>query len=346
MRRLVLLLIAAAVMVGCNFPPDRAWPSKSAAVPRSAKSVSTTADGVLTLWFFSVGQGDCTLIQCPHGGTILVDCGSIGGADHKQVKTSLREHLDQVHPKVDTLVITHPDADHYNLLPEVLDGVEVGKVLVAGKDAEFTAASFDAWLASHHDAVTRLHADDFDPSDRPPQFCDCGDAEARVLAADTPEADAPATESSTNARSIVLSIRFGLFGALLAGDGTFATEETILGRFEREWLGSDVLKVGHHGSATTSTSQEWAAAVRPEVAIISAGYENRFGHPNKDVVERLAAFAKPVSAHPFRWGWREGRSPRFEDLPAFEKAIYSTATNGTIHVSTAGRGYQLTLEQP
>ncbi|MCH8316588.1 MAG: MBL fold metallo-hydrolase [Planctomycetes bacterium] len=90
----------------------------------------------LVLHFVEIGQGDCTLIECPNGGFILVDAGSTARGDRDAVREYVRDQLDQANPRIDTVVITHLDADHYNYLPDVLtDDIEVGQVLlVEGND--------------------------------------------------------------------------------------------------------------------------------------------------------------------------------------------------------------------
>ncbi len=76
-----------------------------------------------------IGQGDCTLIECPNGGFILVDAGSTARGDRDAVREYVRDQLDQANPRIDTVVVTHPDSDHYNYLPHVLtDNLPFGGV--------------------------------------------------------------------------------------------------------------------------------------------------------------------------------------------------------------------------
>ena len=80
----------------------------------------------LVLHFVEIGQGDCTLIECPNGGFILVDAGSTAQGGRAAVRDYVRNQLDQASPRIDTVGVTHPDADHYNYLPDVLtDDIEV-----------------------------------------------------------------------------------------------------------------------------------------------------------------------------------------------------------------------------
>ncbi|MCG3131960.1 MAG: hypothetical protein FLDDKLPJ_02770 [Phycisphaerae bacterium] len=325
-----VLAVAAVACGGC-----------AAGDPRTASlAMMASAADELRVHFIDVGQGDCTLIECPGGGVILVDCGSLGGGDRDRVKAYIRERLDANAPRIDTLILTHPDADHYNLLDDVLDGVTVGKVLMTGTSDEYSSGDFSAWLDEHESIVKRLRPTDFDTTDGEPKYCGCGDAQVRILAADVAAAASP-----TNARSIVALVQYEDFDVLLTGDATFDTENVILGRYDQAWLECEVLKIGHHGSETTSTSEAWAAAISPEAAIVSAGYSNRFAHPRKKVIQRLTPFTAAENAHPMRWGWSEGTTAKFENLPDFTEAIYSTATNGDIVVSSDGTEYAIAFDQ-
>jgi beta-lactamase superfamily II metal-dependent hydrolase len=93
------------------------------------------------LHFIYVGQGDCTLITMDDGRKILVDCGSTGGRDPEEVREYVLAQLGS-NPELDVLVVTHPDADHYNLVEAVLEGVEVHKVLHVGSTDEYPKADF------------------------------------------------------------------------------------------------------------------------------------------------------------------------------------------------------------
>ncbi|GIK16253.1 MAG: hypothetical protein BroJett003_12170 [Planctomycetota bacterium] len=118
-----------------------------------------------------------------------------------------------------------------------------------------------------------------------------------------------------------------------------------LERYDQAWLECEVLKIGHHGSETTSTSEAWAAAISPDAAVVSAGYSNRFAHPRKKVIQGLMPFTVAEDAHPMRWGWREGTAEKFENLPDFTEAIHSTATYGNIVVSSDGSEYAIAFDQ-
>ena len=101
--------------------------SVAAGTPAVSSALTTSATSLLELHFINVGQGDCTLVKCPNGQAILVDCGSIKDGDAGQVRDYLLGQLDVDNPRIDLLVVSHPDQDHYNFIPDVLFDVETDK---------------------------------------------------------------------------------------------------------------------------------------------------------------------------------------------------------------------------
>lgn len=231
-------------------------------------------------------------------------------------------------------MVTHPDKDHYNLLPDVLAGVDVGHVYMVGPPSEHDADDVDTWLAAFSASKrTELSQTTFDPAGTPNSAITAGDADVYVLAGNI-----QATDSPVNARSIVLLVDYDDFQVILTGDATFDTEETILSRYNDAWLDVAVLKLGHHGSSTTSTSADWLEATRPELAVASAGYDNTYGHPRKSVVEAASNYTTDDAAHPIRWGWWNAGHAEYGNVDDYEEAVYSTATSNTIVVTSNGSG--------
>jgi competence protein ComEC len=136
---------------------------------------------------------------------------------------------------------------------------------------------------------------------RPGTRIDVDDARILVLGPD-PAADGRKEGQMLNGNqtSLVFRVDLGGFRYLNPGDATAVEETTILGSWHPDSLRADMLKIGHHGSRT-STSPEWLSVVRPRVAIISAGNGNRYGHPHPEIVDRLHSAAVPVV-------WRTDRS--------------------------------------
>jgi competence protein ComEC len=219
-----------------------------------------------------VGQGDAIAVRTPGGRWLLVDAGPPHDSDDPEAHPVVRALRARGVRRLEALILTHPDLDHIGGGPSVLDALDVGVVydpgLPAGKD-DFVAVL---------DAATRGGV--------PWRSARAGDRIALdgVLLEVLHPPDSLAGDSSSNETSVVLHLRFGEFDALLTGDAYKDVERAIVP--ETEPL--EVLKVGHHGS-DTSTDPLLLERLRPELALISVGRGNRYGHPSPAVLDRLEA---------------------------------------------------------
>ncbi len=258
---LFVLFLAALILVYAAFKEERG--------------------GILTVAFLDIGQGDAIFIEAPNGNQVLID----GGPG----KSVLRE-LGQVMPfydrSIDIVLATHADSDHIGGLPDVLSKYEVGLFLesgVAGESSAYGQLERQITERSKEGGMERLEA-------RRGMVVDLG--RGAILQILFPDRDPEGME--TNTASIIARLVYGESEFLFTGDSPTAIERhlvTVEGG--REGLRSDVLKVGHHGSKT-STSAEFVAAVSPQYAVISAGQNNRYGHPNKEVLDILNSFGATV----------------------------------------------------
>jgi len=227
----------------------------------------------LELHMIDVGQGDAVALRTPRGRWILVDAGprSAGyDAGSRRVVPYLRRHGVRA---VEALVLTHPHLDHIGGVPAVLDGITVRGILDPSRPAgsrpylEVLEAAREEgsswWTAREGEAfvVDGLQIEILHP--------DPATVEAGELA-------------DPNDLSIVLLVRWGEAAVLLTGDAPAEVERRILPRLPR----LSVLKVGHHGSRTSS-SPELLEAARPRTALIGVGDPNGFGHPHDLVLQRL-----------------------------------------------------------
>lgn len=301
----------------------------------SSPVAAQSGAGALSLHFLDVGQGDSTLIVCPNATTILIDGGSLSGRSAADV----RAYIDgQIGPlaAIDHLIVSHPDADHYNLLPSVLQGRLVRRAYYVGEASDYRALDMLGWLSDNAGERRRLTADYFDRETMPNPDINCGRAGVWFLAADVRSSQSP-----SNTKSIVVMARMGDFEAVVTGDATHATENAIMARYPAGWLDIDILRVGHHGSLATSTSPRWASTLSPTTAILSAGYTNGFGHPRMEVVARLTPYTRSAPPHPFRDATHRGGAYVFRDHEDYREDVYTTARSGTIVVSSSGTGYRL-----
>lgn len=230
--------------------------------------LSSSEEGLLEVSFLDVGQGDAIFIQSPTGAQILID-----GGPHQSVLRPLGREMPFFDRSIDVVLYTHPDIDHIGGLPEVLERYKVS--FFGETETEAGTALFGA-LQRRRD-VEGAEVIDL----RRGQIFDLGGgAHLEVL---FPDRELGGQEA--NLSSVIMRLSYGEAEFMLTGDAPKATEE-YLAILDGEELRSDVLKVAHHGSKTSS-SAAFLSAVSPQYAIISAGCDNRYGHPHEDVIDRL-----------------------------------------------------------
>jgi competence protein ComEC len=226
----------------------------------------------LTLHFLAVGQGDAALLRTPRGHWIAVDAGPRTpgyDAGRRRVVPFLQR---QGVVRLSVLVATHGDADHLGGVPAVLDAVPAELVLEPGEP--LGRPLYREFLTTAARRSAKWHA------------ARAGDSIALdgvVLRVWHPDSAWLASGAEANESSVVLTVEYGEFRALLTGDAGLPMEALRAGAIGDVTL----LKVGHHGSRS-ATGTAWLAAVRPEVCVVSVG-QNRYGHPHPAVMARLSA---------------------------------------------------------
>jgi competence protein ComEC len=245
----------------------------------------------LEVHFLDVGQGDSVLVLFPGGKTMLVDGGPrINGPS--VVKYLKQNNINEI----DLLVSTHPDADHLGGLLDVLNQLKVKKVLDSGK--------------IHPTETYREYLQVLRGLSIPVKIAKEGQAIHLDEKVDVHILNSNNGENENNEASIVMKLSIGSIDYLLAADAEAGAEREMVWAYE---LDAEIIKVGHHGSVT-STTDTLLGEVKPEVAILSHGLENPYGHPHKDVVERLKQQ---------------------------KTTMYSTAQSGSIIVKSNGRKYEV-----
>ena len=229
-------------------------------------------DSCLSVYFFDVGQGDCSLLLFPDGVSVLIDAGN--QADGRLIADYLkRGGIDTL----DYLICTHPHEDHIGGTNDLFENLEIRNVCLPFKEAaNYKPTALYSHLLSNIEAegsnIITLNA-------------------GSVLLERTNysiEAIAPnydSVYSDLNDYSICLLVDYYTNTILFTGDAEEVSESEILRTGKN--IDADILKVGHHGSSGSS-SKAFLEAVTPQVSVISCGKGNSYGHPNKDALDRLA----------------------------------------------------------
>lgn len=226
--------------------------------------------------FFDVGQGDAALYQTPNNLKILID----GGVDNKIIN-HLGKHLSWLDNEIDIVVATHDDADHIFGLIKVLEKYRVKVLFVSlpNSNNEIMQRIINVANSRNVKVVT---------VDRPAIV---NTEDGVIIKFLFPTINLDGVEDGNNASVVTQIIYKGSSGEvkiLSTGDLGIGGEKYLVSVYGDD-LKSNILKLGHHGS-DTSTSPEFLQKVKPEVAIVSAGRSNKFGHPHQSVLDLLSKF--------------------------------------------------------
>ena len=232
------------------------------------------AGGEVRVHFIDVGQGDCILIE-GSGESVLIDAGENDQGDEVLGYLSAAGIED-----IDLAVGTHPHSDHIGGMDTVLEGITVGRLMLSDVPDSIvptTRTYLDLLDAAEETGTEMFYGY---PGD---QVSICGG----TLTVLGPVED----YDDLNDESLVIRFDYGESSFLFTGDEESGAEEDLLASGTD--IGADVLKVGHHGS-NTSSSEEFLRAVGPEIAVIECGEGNDYGHPHLEVLERLEAVSAAV----------------------------------------------------
>jgi competence protein ComEC len=259
-----VLALSLVISVGCQlpsvtFPANTTQPSTSTTAPSSAPTQKT-----LKVSFLDVGQADCTVIQYD-GKTAIIDAGT------NSVASSLVATLKNMGiKKFDVVIGTHPHEDHIGGMDAVISQFEIGQIYMPRVSAT-TDTFLDVLNAIKSKGLTVT-------SPTPGSSFNLSDVHFTIVA--------PNSQSYENMNnySIVLKLEYGSTSFLFAGDAQSESEKEMLANGYN--LKSDVLKVGHHGSSS-STTATFLKAVFPKYAVIFVGAGNDYGHPHQETLDKL-----------------------------------------------------------
>lgn len=270
---LIALLLGAVVfsLVRHNWPPRCAPLFANDTLPVSTPKEFADADGVLSLTMIDVGQGDALLLQSPSGKTMLIDAGDTDS--FAAVRRVLSAYGIET---LDVVVATHPHMDHIGAMADVLRHYPVGTFYLT--DDTTSTEQYNRML----NALQK-------------NGCSVVRAVAGMAVAWDDDVTVTVLNpfdgweyADANNGSIVLRVEYGTVAYLLTGDSEAETEALLIAAYDPEVLRADVLKLGHHGSNSSSCGI-FLDAVQPRIALASVGKNNAYGHPHAEVLDRLSA---------------------------------------------------------
>ncbi len=267
-------------------------------------AVLTMPDDNLHVSFLDVGQGDAILVQTPNHQNILID----GGPSSQVINLELGEKLPFWDRTIDLMISTQPQADHITGLVEVLQRYKVKQVLEPG--VSYNSCIYQEWLKLIEEKEIKHDVA------KAGQGIDLGSG-IKIEVLNPPEEFFKGTSADVDNNGVVLRLSWGEVSFLLTADIRWEGEFELIK--QRANLRSTILKVAHHGSKT-STMPQFLVVVDPQIAVISVGTNNTFGHPSEEVVERLRE----------RLG---------------EDSVYLTPENGTIEFITDGEKLWVNAER-
>ena len=233
----------------------------------------------LKIYFIDVGQGDSSLIITPNNKKVLIDGGGTMNSSGKfdiGENTLLPYLLDRGVRKIDYIMISHFDADHCQGLLAILNSIKVKNIIIS-KQAEKVSnfeKIMETVIKKKINVIVVKRGDVIKVDNY---------VEIKIL---YPESKLYFDDINSN--SIVAKLKYNKFTMLFTGDIESKAEERIV-KIAKKELKCTILKVAHHGSKT-STTEEFTEAVKPEIALIGVGKNNKFGHPNDEVIKRIKNF--------------------------------------------------------
>ncbi len=261
---IIVALIYFEPLLSSDVPDDVTIPFETNQTTATDKleSMPTIQNGELKVYLFDVGQADCILVSC-NDSYMMIDAGN--NPDGKLIVKQLNE---MGITRLDYLVGTHTHEDHIGGLDNVIENFDIGVLYMP--DVTYSSATYrDVVEAAESKNVEKI-------APEIGYVFYLGDAKCEIMGIDNEDKD-------PNINSIIIEVTYGNNKFLFTGDAEIENEE------RRLWNDVDVLKVAHHGSSTSS-SEDFMEQVKPEIALISVGTDNSYGHPHKEVMELLESY--------------------------------------------------------
>ncbi len=265
---ILIILLILPVLTCCSFSDDLTSYIEYYNDLQAESPTNEKAEDELKVVFIDVDQGDSALIILPNSRTMLIDSGEYFAKD-AVAHVLLEEGI----TRIDTLIATHPHSDHMGSMSAIIDSFECGDIYLP--NAPSASKSFEALLDSIEEKGLNAIEGEYGMSIELDSTVDI-----EILSPSGAEYE------SLNNYSIVIRIAYGNADFLFMGDAEAIIEEEILKVGAN--VSADILKLGHHGSDTSST-EEFVLKVSPQYAIASCGENNTYGHPHESVIQLMDA---------------------------------------------------------
>ncbi len=260
--KLLCILLCTVTVCGCSY---------FTYIPGGGQNVGLApAEGTLQVWIMDVGQADCIYISFPNGENALIDAGN--NADGELIVDYLYKNGVQ---RINYLFGTHPHEDHIGGLDNVIKELEIDHIYLPRVADKYvpTTKTYENVLDAIAQKAYKVHA-----ATAGTKVIDTEGLRLQIFSPDS------TAYKDMNLYSIVLRLDFGEHSFLLTGDAETDNEEVIL--HAGYDVDVDVLKIGHHGS-NTSSGKAFLQAVSPQYAVISCGAGNNYGHPTQNTLNKL-----------------------------------------------------------
>lgn len=323
----ILLIVAIALGIFYAVAPEEFNALKEKLFPSEPSSPGTrpTLEGTLEMTVIDIGQGDCIFLQFPDGQTMIMDAGSEFGSTNEYDQLTAHLTLRGI-DSLDYVFITHSDYDHIRYMQDIFEDYEVKNIYMPRVADDMSATWTKTVAAIEKETWTNESGKTVDSE----IYYTVGDFVIQgedwtmnchsYLEDDYPSVKESSSAEVKNAVSPVCFLEYADRTIVLTGDSNERNEEYLLERGVLD-KDADVLKVGHHGSRT-STIQEFLNAVDCEYAIVSYGEDNEYGHPTPELMSRLEDYTDVRPDNDYN-GY---------------KYVYETPKDGNVSVFVDGNG--------
>lgn len=292
-----LVIVIVIVAVGVYF-----YLNRKDASPSVFSDLPEGGNGVLNIYFLDIGQGDCSIIHLPDGKFMIIDSGNNDAKSRNKIK-QITDELNI--SRFDYLLLTHADSDHCGSMRYVVDNYEIKKAFRPNVLSTYSKSSslgdFNVGATNNEGGNVKNSAAyyNFLYALKNEEGCESvifnKDSDFRGEEYDysfdfyTPVADVRDIKyTNANDYSPIFTLTYNHTTVLFTGDAEAAAEKEFLESYAGGYPDCDLIKIGHHGSATSS-SDAFLNAVRPEYAVIQCGEGNSYGHPTQLALDRLKA---------------------------------------------------------